>query len=211
MADIFDEIEEELKQDRLASLWSKYGLYLIAGVIAIIAIVAGRQGYVAWQYSTAQTAADKYHQALDADDIVLALNDIQAELPSGYQMLAQFRAAAELASSGQPAAAEQAYLVLSEDDGIDSLYRDIALVLSVMNAADDADSAQLLDRLAPLATTANILQGLALELSAGLEIRRNNIAAAIENLNQIETLTEVPPAIRARSAQLVSIISENQD
>ena len=36
MADIFDEINEELKQDRMAALWQRYGKYLIAVVVAIV-------------------------------------------------------------------------------------------------------------------------------------------------------------------------------
>ncbi len=50
MADIFDEIEEELKQDRLNSLWAKYGKYLIGlqwlllrWSLAFRAIKAGRK------------------------------------------------------------------------------------------------------------------------------------------------------------------------
>ena len=30
MADIFDEINEELKQDRMTALWRRYGKYVIA-------------------------------------------------------------------------------------------------------------------------------------------------------------------------------------
>ncbi|MGB1911528.1 MAG: tetratricopeptide repeat protein, partial [Candidatus Puniceispirillaceae bacterium] len=58
MADIFDEIEEELKQDRLNSLWAKYGKYLIGFAVAIVALVAGFQGYKSWQKNTIETAAD---------------------------------------------------------------------------------------------------------------------------------------------------------
>ena len=37
MADIFDEIDEELKRDRTQELWAKYGKYVIAAAAAVVA------------------------------------------------------------------------------------------------------------------------------------------------------------------------------
>ena len=34
MADIFDEIDEELKQDRTKELWTRYGKFVIAAAAA---------------------------------------------------------------------------------------------------------------------------------------------------------------------------------
>ena len=45
MADIFDEINEELKHDRMTALWRRYGKYVIAFVIAVVAGVSLTQGY----------------------------------------------------------------------------------------------------------------------------------------------------------------------
>ena len=35
MADIFDEIDEELKRDRTQELWTKYGKYVMAAAAAV--------------------------------------------------------------------------------------------------------------------------------------------------------------------------------
>ena len=43
MADIFDEINNELKQDRQAMLWQRYGKYVIGVAVLIIALVGARQ------------------------------------------------------------------------------------------------------------------------------------------------------------------------
>ena len=58
MADIFDEIGRRMKQDRLNSLWAKYGKYLVGFAVVIVALVAGYQGYKSWQKNTIETAAD---------------------------------------------------------------------------------------------------------------------------------------------------------
>ena len=39
MADIFDEINEELKQDRVSALWARYGVYLMVATGVVIAVV----------------------------------------------------------------------------------------------------------------------------------------------------------------------------
>ena len=40
MADIFDEIDEELKRDRTQELWTKYGKYVIAAAAAVVLVRA---------------------------------------------------------------------------------------------------------------------------------------------------------------------------
>ncbi|MEK9728860.1 MAG: hypothetical protein VW417_02835, partial [Alphaproteobacteria bacterium] len=61
MADIFDEINEELKQDRQAVLWQRYGKYVIGVAVLIIALVGARQGYVYWKEARDGAAATVYY------------------------------------------------------------------------------------------------------------------------------------------------------
>src|SRR3546814_11967606 len=63
VGDIFQEIEEEFRRDRLDRLWKRYGPYLIA---VFVLIVAGTAGYVGWrEYSASQHFAysDRYEEA----------------------------------------------------------------------------------------------------------------------------------------------------
>ena len=51
----FREVEEELRNERLQSIWTKYGTYLIAAAIALVV------GVAVWRYldySNAQQAAE---------------------------------------------------------------------------------------------------------------------------------------------------------
>ena len=36
MADIFDEIDEELKQDRAKQVWARYGKYVVSAATAVV-------------------------------------------------------------------------------------------------------------------------------------------------------------------------------
>ena len=48
MADIFREVEEELRRDRAEELWKKYGRYVIALAALVILAVGGVQGWRAY-------------------------------------------------------------------------------------------------------------------------------------------------------------------
>ena len=68
MADIFDEINEELKQDRMSALWARYGKYLIAVAGFVIAVVVFTQTSKQWQASQNEQAAETFYQAMMGDD-----------------------------------------------------------------------------------------------------------------------------------------------
>jgi len=210
MADIFDEINEELKQDRMAALWQRYGKYLIAVVVAIVAGVSLSQGYSYYTTQRDARAADAFFQAILADDVTSSLETAAPELNEGYALLAEFRSAAALAQDGKAAEAEQRYLALAERTDAEQIYRDLALLLSVMHAPQTADAADLQARLEPLASASSSLQGLALEQMVALDLRRGDSAAAIEKLNRLVALTDIPTSLRQRAAQILNVVSEGQ-
>ena len=48
MADIFDEVSEELKQDQLIQLWKKYSKFIITFFIILVLSVLTYQAYIVW-------------------------------------------------------------------------------------------------------------------------------------------------------------------
>ena len=207
MADIFDEINEELKQDRQAVLWQRYGKYVIGVAVLIIALVGARQGYVYWKEARDGAAATAYYQAAAQTDEGDALQEVMDSLTPGYQLLADFTIARKLAEQGRNNEAEAAFLQLASRSDIDPFYRDTALLLSVMHAPDSANSDELLNRINPLANSAGPLQGLALEQAAGLSLKKGRIQQAADFLEKITTLNEAPSSLRQRASQLLTIVN----
>ena len=73
MNEILNEIDQELRQERMRQMWRQYGVYIIAGVVAIVLFVAGRQGLVAYQESAAMLLLMPIATALlDAGDEALS-------------------------------------------------------------------------------------------------------------------------------------------
>ena len=150
MADIFDEVNEDLKRDQMQKLWSRFGKYVILVVSIVVLGVGGRQGYTTWQGHQAATAATAYHNALGTNDLKKALTAELDQLSPGYAMLAKFRIAAAQALAEDYAAAEKSYLALSTDPAVRQLYQQAALLLSVMNAPVNRSADELATRLAVL-------------------------------------------------------------
>ena len=206
MADIFDEVDEELKRENAQALWARYGKFVIAAVAAVILAVGSAQGFKAWKTKEAETAANAYQLALDFDDVVASLSQVMADLTDGYEMLAQFRLAAAKAADGDSEGAVADYMFLAENKAIKPLYQQAALLLAVMNAPDGTDPKQLQEQLNPLTATYGPWQGLALEQSAALDLEKNDPASALEKFESILGLAELSPELRQRAIQLKSIL-----
>ena len=208
MADIFDEINEELKQDRMSALWARYGKYLIAVAGLVIAVVVFTQTYKQWQVSQNEQAAETFYQAMMGDDAAAAFEVGRDDLTEGYQMLADFKIASDKANSGDKQAAEELYLALSKNDDIASLYRDLALLLAAMNVPDSRTADDIIAMLVPLTEGSGPFQGLALEAAAGADVQAGRIEAAMEKLGQIEQLADISAPLRQRSLELKKILGE---
>ena len=208
MADIFDEINEELKQDRMSALWARYGKYLIAVAGLVIAVVVFTQTYKQWQASQNEQAAETFYQAMMGDDAAAAFEVGRDDLTEGYQMLAEFKIASDKANSGDKQAAEELYLALSENDDIAPLYRDLALLLAAMNVPDSRTADDIIAMLVPLTQGSGPFQGLALEAAAGADVQAGRIEAAKEKLGQIEQLADISAPLRQRSVELKKILGE---
>ena len=209
MADIFDEIEEDLRRDRMTLLWQRYGNFILGFAILIVIGVAGNQGYDYWRESRAQAAGDAFFEAVIANEPLDALNSISTELPDGYKMLAKFRMAALQADNKDKTNAEQSYLALSRDVAIDPFYRETALLLSVMNAPEAVNKNELIERISGLTEFAGPLQGLALETTAGLYLKLDNPKKAISTLSRASELADISPSLRQRMSQSLLILKSN--
>ena len=57
VADIFHEVDEEVRRDQLKKLWDRYSIYLIAAAVLIVAGIGAWRGYEYWVAKQAAAAA----------------------------------------------------------------------------------------------------------------------------------------------------------
>ena len=212
MADIFREIEEDLRRDRAERLWKKYGSYVVGGALGFVLTVAA---YIGWQkYAEGQRLADGERFAAALQQVrpgaeagaADALSLVAQESGAGYAVLARLREAALRAEAGEAAGAIAVYDALAADDGVDPLFRELALLLSVMRQMDGGDAATLIDRLAPLTAADNPWRHSALEISGVLAFRSGDRGRAREVFTRLSDDATTPQGLRARATEMLAIL-----
>jgi hypothetical protein len=213
VTDIFKEVEEELKKEQAAHLWSKYGRYVIAAAVAVVLATAGFNLWVKWDQGQREERSDAFAAAAE----LAAKTETQAALagfaklggPDGaYGTLAVFERARLLAGEGDVAGAIALWDQLATDDKAGSAFKSLATVLSVLHQIDDGDGAALTARLDPLTRAGDGYRPIALELTAALALRGGDRARARDLYTLIADDLSAPAGMRARAAQMLEALKE---
>jgi hypothetical protein len=211
VSELFDEVDEEVRRDQLKKLWDQYSIYIIAGALLIIAGVGGWRGY---QYLEAQKAAEAgaaFDRAVDLSDAnkhaeaEAAFNELAAKAPSGYRMLARMRAAGEVASHDQQAAAKM-FDEIAADRSVGTEQQNLAKVRAAEMLLDTASYLDMLARLEPFTTREATYRHTARELLALSAWRANDMAAARKWLDLIGNDGETPPSMRSRAEAMQALL-----
>jgi hypothetical protein len=211
VSEIFREIDEELRRENLLKLWSRYGKYIIAGVLAIVLIVGG---VVAWRDHQANER--RAQGARFSSALALARQGKEAEAAKlfgalaqeggGYSVAGAFEQAELLAKSGDRKAAIAVYDKLTASSGIDAEFRDLAVLLSVMHSLPDTDPKAAIERLRPLAASGSPWRASALDLTAAAKLKAGDRGGALEIYQQLADDLAVPQGLRARAAEMAAAL-----
>ncbi len=214
MADLFDEVDEELRRDQFNRYWKQYGKFAIAGLVLIVVGTAGGVGWREYtekkriQHSEEFTAAVTLIQDNKNNEAIDALGALAADANVGYATLARFREAALKADAGDREGAIAVYDALSKDRGVDELYSGLAGLYYVLNTIDTGDPADLAARLTPLADAESPWRFSARELSALLAIRQGEPDKAVEIYTQLADDAQTPSGARARAAEMLRALKQ---
>ena len=188
MADIFDEVSEELKQDQLIKIWKKYSKLIIFLILLIIISLVSYQVYLTWNKNKLEAISEQYFQALDkledrnySKSKSLFLNNTQND-KRGYNTLALFGLAESNYRNGKIDEMLDNYKKIYDDESIDIYYRSLSRILSVLkDNSSSFDKQKLL--LEPMLNSPNLLQVIAAELEVLLFIRFDKIKEAQKALD----------------------------
>jgi hypothetical protein len=211
VADIFHEVDEEVRREQLKKLWDRYSIYLIALAVLIVAGMAGWRGYEYWVAKKAAAAGAEFEAAVALSEqgkqaeAEAAFAKVAAEAPAGYRVLARMRAASVLAQS-KPADAVKAFDDHSADASLGTVWQDLAAVRAGLLLVDTAPLADMRRRLEPVTEPTRSFRHSARELLALSAWRNHDNAAARKYLDMIAGDAESPVGVRARADVLSALI-----
>ena len=210
MSDIFQEVDEEVRREKLKQLWERHSNLIVAVALLIVLGVAGWRGYEWWELKKSAESGAQFEAAVrlaeegKQAEAQAAFSKIAQDGSSGYRVLARFREGAELART-DPAAAAKAYASLAADGGLDRTLRDLAAVREGLVLVDTAPLAELTGKLEPLTTADRPFRHTARELLALSAWRNGDAAAAKRWLDLMATDAETPAGTRQRMEVLMTL------
>jgi hypothetical protein len=155
VSDIFSEVDEEVRRERLQKLWAQYGVYLIAACVLLVVAVGGWRSYEWWEAKKAAEAGSAFQAAATLSgegknkEAEEAFAKLAATGTSSYRMLAKFREAAEVARN-DPKAAVALYDQLAADGSLGRVLQDLATLRAGTLLVDTAPYSEIQQRLEPL-------------------------------------------------------------
>ena len=207
MSDIFREVDEELREERLKKAWKRFGPFVVVLALVAVAVTGGTVFWRNYQEQQRQTESDRYFtalEALQAGDEAKALSQF-AELSSnadGYGLLAELQLAALQAGNGDAEAAAETYRSLADDVDAPVPFRDLASLLLARLEIESGDPADLSARLDPLTAAGSPWRFLARELQVALALRQGDLVTARTLASELSSAGEVPNALRQRMTEL---------
>lgn len=212
MADIFNEIDEDVRRERYEQLWKRYGNYVIGAALLIVLATAGAVGWR--EYTDRQNKAqalrflNAMEQAQKGDDAGAraGFQALAGDAGAGYATLARLQEAGLLAKAGDTAGAAKVYEQVAGDGRVDQVFREFATILLVQDQVATGDPARLAQMLAPLMTDKSPWRHSATELSALLAQRAGDKAKAKELYAKLADDLTAPQGMRARATEMLAII-----
>ena len=216
MSDIFREIDEEVRRDRLFRLWHRYWkigagvlVVILGGVVAYVILEQGAEARRQAEGAQFLAAIDDLEMGL-ATDSATAFAGLAAEGSEGYAALAGLRQAQALFAAGDRAGAVAVYEALSAESRVDPIYRELAALLAAQLRLDIAPRAEIEQRLAALAQEGRPWRYLARELMALAALKAGDRGAAREGYAALAEEVGVSPGLRSRATEMLTLLGPRE-
>jgi hypothetical protein len=213
VADIFQEVDEEVRRENMQRLWRRYGGY--AGAVAIVILLA-TSGYIGWQKYSEHRATQRAQAFFDAIALMADPDPAKAKAAfvdlaqgsDGIAALSRFRAAALQITAKDETGAVATYDAIAADSSVPAPFREAAALLAAMHLVDTADQAEIKRRLESKTAAPNPWRFTALELLALSAERAGDIEQARKIYTQLADDLETPSGLRGRAAEMLTALKE---
>lgn len=199
------EVDEELRRERINNFFTRYGWWVIGAVLLVLASVGGWLWWSSRQASEREGQGENLVAAMEqlgrgsgnaANPQLDALANGQVE---GYRVSALFARATAQADAGNIPAAIATLRSIGDDQNVDQVYRDAALVRRTQLEFDTLQPQEVIRRLGPLAAADSAWLGTAGEMVGVAHLRMNRPDLAGPIFVRIAQDDNVPGSLKARA------------
>ena len=208
MADIFQEVEEDVRRERAEKLWKRIAPLVLA---ITIAVVAGVGGVTAWrQYVASERAesSDKFNAAVtlaaggDRTAAIAALGTLAQEAREPYATLARLRQAALMAETGDRAAAATFADAAAKSE--DPLIKEYAELMGVVQGIGIDPPDSVISRLEPMTAAGKTWRNLARDYLGFVAFKKGDLPLARRVWDEIIKDEQAAPSQKARANELLT-------
>jgi hypothetical protein len=207
VTDIFREVEEDVRREKLEKLWKVYGNYAVA---ALVLLFAGIAGWQVWERHDAQERAKVSDAFLAAQRITnpqtaaSTFADIARTAPKGYAELARLSEAGAMFASGQTGPAVDLYKQIAKDDN--GPVGAVARLRAAWALADTASRNALTDLVKPLDQPGSPWRQNAQEVLAYADYRAMATKGALAKYAILAADPESPDSLKRRAQAMTDFL-----
>jgi hypothetical protein len=209
MANIFREVDEDIRKERYINLFRKYGVYVIAIIVIIVGTLAGIQFYSGYQVNKNEMLFAKYINIIEnnSDDTLEKLLDSGETSNIFLNGMYLLKRSDLLVASGQ---IDQATLLLSgaiENNTLNKIHNDVAIYKLLMINIETLSIEEIKSYQNKLISEVDAFY-LTEELIAIKFLIEGQKEDAIKKFSELSTNNSVPIEIKNRSAVFIKIANQ---
>ena len=207
MSDIFREVEEDVRREKLEKFWKSYGDYVIAGAAVLI---LGIGAFELWQrYETSQrektsAAYTAASQTTDPAAAAKAFAELSAGNKNGYGLISKLQEANAMLAQGKAADAAALYRAVGDSDN--GPLGAVARLRAGWILSETAPRAELEKLLSPLQGKDSAWRQMADEILAYTDYRLGNAAIASSEFQALADDALAPDMLRDRARAFAAFL-----
>ena len=201
-----DEVNEEVRRDRMFNLFRRYGWIAVAAVLLLVGGAAWNEWRASQEQAQAEAMGDAIVAALNLETAsarAAALQEIEVTQASA---IVQLLSAAQLASDDRGDEAVAQLTAVHSNEALPLIYRQIAEFKSLVIADAGQSVETRRNGFEDLISSGSVLRVLSEEQLALLDIGANDVGGALVRLQRLLEDSEITPCVRRRVTQLITAL-----
>ena len=163
MANIFNEVDEDIRKERYKNLWSNYGKYIIGFLILIVITFSLTQYFQAKNISDNKAILDLYYSAaekIEKNQLDFANQELEivySEKNKTLAALSGFKLSETYLKNNQKEAALSLLEEITDNSSLETIYRELALYKYIMINFENININDIENKIASIGVNKKIL------------------------------------------------------